>query len=70
MKNVDCCAQGQGHSKKIICQWMLIVCPDGIFWIADPFTTKPSVVMHHHDPDCLPKGLVCCLQGQGHSERS
>ena len=23
-----------------------------------------------HEPDCLPKRLVCCLQGQGHSEGS
>ena len=24
----------------------------------------------HYKPDCLPKRLVCCLQGQGHSEES
>ena len=28
------------------------------------------MVMHHEEPDCLPKRLVCCLQSQGHSEGS
>ena len=28
------------------------------------------MVMHHHEPECLLKRLVCCLQGQGHSEGS
>ena len=46
------------------------VCPDGIFWISKPLTTKFGMVMHHHEPDCLPKWLVCCLQGQSHSEGS
>ena len=34
----------------------------------EPFTTKLGMVM----PDCLPKRLLCCLQGQGqdHSEGS
>ena len=43
------------------------VCPDDIFWIAEPFTTKLGMVMHHYEPDCLSKRLVCCLQGQGHN---
>ena len=46
------------------------VCPDDIFWIAEPFTAKLGMVMHHYEPDCLPKRLVCYLQGQGHSEGS
>ena len=28
------------------------------------------MVMHHHEPDCLPKKFICCLQGQGQSEWS
>ena len=28
------------------------------------------VVMHHHEPECLTKGLVCYHQGQVHSEGS
>ena len=44
------------------------VCPDNIFRMAEPFTTKLDMVMHHYEPDRLPKRLVCLLQGQGHSE--
>ena len=45
-------------------------CPADIFWIAEPFITKLGMVMHHHEPDCLPERLICCLQGQSHSEGS
>ena len=32
--------------------WMLMnVCPDNISWIAEPFTTKLGMVMHHYEPD-------------------
>ena len=31
---------------------------------------KLGTVMHHHVPNCLPKILVCCLQGRGHSKES
>ena len=88
MKKLNWCIQGEGHSKISKCQRMLIVCPDGIFWIVEPFTTnllrpnfgwlgskhqlttKLSMVMHHHEPDCVLETLGHCLQGQGHSERS
>ena len=43
------------------------VCPDDIFWNAEPFTTKLGMMMHHYEPDCLSKRLVCCVPGQGHS---
>ena len=49
---------------------LMNVCPDDIFLIAEPFTTKLGRVMHHYEPDCLPERLVCCLQVQGHSEGS
>ena len=42
------------------------VCPDGIFWNAEPFTTKLGMLMQHYEPNCLSERLVCCLQGQGH----
>ena len=45
------------------------VCPDDVFWITEPFTTKLGMVMHHYEPDCFSKRLLCCLQGQGHSLR-
>ena len=43
------------------------VCPDDIFQIAEPFTTKLGMVMHHYKPDCFSKRMVCCLQDQVHS---
>ena len=49
---------------------LMNVCPDDIFWSIKQFTTKLGIVMHHYEPDCLLKRLVCCLQGQGHSEGS
>ena len=49
---------------------LMNVCPDDIFWITEPFTTKLGMVMHSYEPDCLQKWFVCCIQGQGHSERS
>ena len=69
MEKVDCCVQGQGHSK-IFKMSMNVNCPGDhdTFWIAESFTTKLSMVILHLESDCLPKRLVCCLQGQGHSE--
>ena len=31
--------------------------PYDIFWIAEAITTKLSLVMHHHEPDCLAKKI-------------
>ena len=39
--------------------------PDDISSTAEPFVTKPGVVMHHHGSECHARRLVCCLQGQG-----
>ena len=37
-------------------------CPDDLFWIAELFcVTKLGMVMHHYEPDCLSKRLVCHL---------
>ena len=38
MEKLDCCVQGQGHSK-------ISKCHD-IFWIAEPFSTKLGMMMH------------------------
>ena len=43
---------------------------DNISSTAEPFVTKLGMVIHHHRPECLVRRLVCCLQGQGHSEGS
>ena len=40
---------------------------DDILRIAEPFVTKPSMVMHHYKPECHVQKMVCYLQGQGHS---
>ena len=44
-EKLDCCVQGQGHSKISKCQ--VNVCSDDIFWKAEPFTTKLDMVMYH-----------------------
>ena len=35
---------------------------------AEPFATKLGMVLHHCEPECCLKRLVCCLQGQSHYE--
>ena len=60
-KRLICCLQGQGH-----CNFFLMsmnVCPDDIFWLTEPFTSKRGMMLHPYEPDCLSKRLVCCLQG-------
>ena len=63
---------------------LMNVCPDDIFWITEPFTTKLGMVMHYYYCQIVfwkdwfavikvkvtVKRLVCCHQGQGHSEGS
>ena len=65
MENLDCFFQGQGHSKISKCQRMFaqMILSE---WL-NLFATKLGMVMHHYEPDCLSKSLVCCLQDQGHS---
>ena len=46
----------------------MTVYPDAVFSNAEPYTTKLGTLMHHHEPNCLQKILVCCIQGHGHSE--
>ena len=47
VKRLDCCVQGQGHSKG-----SAFHCLFDIFWTAHPFVTKLGMVMHHHRPEC------------------
>ena len=44
------------------------VCPESMFWIVEPFTTKFGMVMHHCEPECLSERLLFCLQGQGQNK--
>ena len=64
MEKLDCCVQGQGHNRNV--KMSMNVGADYMFWIAEPFTTKFGMEMHHYEPDCLSERLVCCLQLQGH----
>ena len=43
---------------------------DDIFLTVECSVTKLGLVMHHYEPYYLQKRVVCCLQGQGHSEGS
>ena len=38
-----------------------------MIWIAKPFVTKPSMVIHHYKPEYHVQKLGCYVQGQGHS---
>ena len=40
---------------------------DGILCIAEPFVTKPSMVIHHYKPEDHVRKMGFYLQGQGHS---
>ena len=42
---------------------------DDILCIAEPFVTKPSMVIHHYKPECHVQKMGCYLQGQGHGNR-
>ena len=57
-----------GSRSRQNCKMSMTVYLDAVFWNAEPYTTKLGTVMQHHEPNCLQKILVCCLQGQGHSE--
>ena len=41
--------------------------PDGIFWTAEPFASKPRMMMHHHKLECKTNRLVYYLQGHSQS---
>ena len=64
MEKLDCCAQGQGHSKISKYQWMFLEIISE--WLN--LLLSDLVWTHHCEPDCLSKRLVCCLQSQCYSE--
>ena len=70
MRKMGFYLQGQGHSSwisvhksnmtiSIICSELLILLGDQI-----------SLTVHVHKLECFVKRLLCCIQGQGHSEGS
>ena len=44
--------------------------PEDTFWTTWPFAVILGMVMHHYQPQCHLKRLVCYLQGQGHTDGS
>ena len=83
VRELDCCIQGQGHSKDSKCQWMFFqpisrskwrvkmsvdVFLDNVFSITELFMTNLDKLWHDHELEWHVKRLVCCLHGLGHSE--
>ena len=48
----------------------ICVRPEGIFWTAECFASKPDMMIHHHKLDCHAERLIFYLQGHGHRECS
>ena len=64
VKRFDCYVQGQGHERserKKIHEYSSGRYPKN-YW---PFWIKLDMVMHHHEPKCHLKRLICYHQGQG-----
>ena len=62
--------QGQGHSNWISVHTMKYGYFCYMFWTADFFGNQLSLTVLVHKLECLVKRLLCCIQGQGHSEGS
>ena len=62
---MDCCGYGQGRR---MLKNLIDASLDGIFWTAESFVTKLSMVIHHHKLECHAKERGCCFQGHGHSK--
>ena len=63
--------QGQGHSNWISVHtikydYFFILCSELLISGGNQF----SLTVHVHKLECLVKRLLCCIQGQGHSEGS
>lgn len=43
-------------------------CAEDTLSTAQPFVTKPGVMMRHHELQCHVTRLGCYLQGHGHSD--
>ena len=62
-KKLLCYVVGQSHRAHILYSQNMIVS-------FDPFANKLTTVAHHHKLVCLLKGLLYCVQSQGHSKGS
>ena len=72
MQEMGFCLQGQGHSNWILVHTMKYNYFCYMFWTADYyfFGAQLSLTVHVHKLEGLVKRLLCCIQGQGHSEGS
>ena len=62
--------QGHGHSNWISVHTMKYNYFYYMFWTADFFGNQLSLTAHVHKLEYLVKRLLCCIQGQGHSDGS
>ena len=68
MEKLDCCVQGQGHSKISKCQWMFVqMMSSEMLNLLTPSLVLWCIIMSQIVSQ---KRLVCCLQGQDHGEGS
>ena len=62
--------QGQGHSNWISVHTMKYNYFYYMFWTADFVGNQFSLTVHVPKLECLVKRLLCCIQGQRHSDSS
>ena len=46
---------------------MVFICSRSDECLFASFVTKPGIVVHQHEPECIAKKMGFYLQGQGHS---
>ena len=68
MRKMGFCLQGQGHSNWISVHTIKYDYFCYTFGTADFFGDQLSLTVYVHKLECLVKRLLCCIQGQGHSE--
>ena len=70
MREMGFYLHGQGHSNWLSVHTIKYDYFYYIFWTADFLATNLVLTVHVHKLECLVKRLLCCIQGQGHSEGS
>ena len=70
VRKMGCYLQGQGHSNWVwvhtMKSWLFLLYVLNCWRFGDQL----SFTVHVHKLECLVKRLLCCIQGQGHSEGS
>ena len=70
MRKMGFFLQGQDHSNWISVHTMKYDYFYYMFWTADFLGDQFSLTVHVHTLECHVKRLLCCIQGQGHSDGS